>query len=149
MRKRILALDMGERRVGVAVSDELGITAQGLPTITTESMKDAILQTEKLITEYTLSEIIVGLPKSMDGSLGFKAQEVMQFADLLRKRTDVPVILWDERLTTKMADRSMLEADMSRRKRRRKADMVAAQLILQSYLDSRRRENAGEQEGQS
>ncbi len=149
MRQRILALDVGVKRIGAAISDELGITAQGLPTIEVHSTKDALSKVEKLVGEYNISEIVVGLPKNMDGTLGFKSQEIIQFSKSLRKRVDLPVILWDERLTTKMANQAMLEGDLSRKKRRQRVDMVAAQLILQSYLDSSRNNNAGEQDKQS
>lgn len=139
MRKRILALDVGEKRIGVAISDELGITAQGYPNIEVKLIKDAISQVKNLISSHSINKIVIGLPKNMDGSLGPKSQEVLRFADILREQTGLTVILWDERLTTKMAEQSMLEGDLSRAKRKRRIDMVAAQLILQSYLDSPRK----------
>ena len=142
MRKRILALDVGEKRIGIAISDQLGITAQGLPTIEYQSRKAALDAIAETARTYDVGEIVVGLPKNMDGSLGFKSQEVLRFSELLKRELAIPVVLWDERLTTKMAEQAMLEADLSRRKRKLKADMVAAQLILQSYLDSPRKGNA-------
>ena len=149
MRPRILALDIGEKRIGVAVSDELGITAQGLPNIEITSMKETISKIEILLRDYNISEIVIGLPKNMDGSLGFKAEESMKFAELLGRRTDKPVVLWDERLTTKMAHQAMLEGNLSRKKRKKKADMIAAQLILQSYLDSPRKNDDAKKDEES
>ena len=146
MRPRVLALDLGEKRIGVAISDELRITAQGLPNIEENSRKDSLARIMALASEYNIERIVIGLPKNMDGSLGFKSQEVVQFSEQLRQLTEIPVTLWDERLTTKMAEQAMLEADLSRRKRKKKIDMVAAQLILQSYLDSPR--NAGRKENE-
>jgi len=136
MRKRILALDVGEKRIGVALSDELLITAQGQPTIEVKSPRDTLDQLKLLLGRYHISRIIIGLPKNMDGTLGPKSEEITRFAEMLRGQTDTPVILWDERLTTKMAEQSMLEGDLSRAKRKRRIDMISAQLILQSYLDS-------------
>lgn len=136
MRKRILALDVGEKRIGVALSDELGITAQGQPTIEVKSVIDAIEKIISLLGRYNVSRIIIGLPKNMDGTLGPKSDEINRFVEMLRTKTDLPVILWDERLTTRMAEQSMLEGDLSRAKRKLRIDMIAAQLILQSYLDS-------------
>ena len=145
MKQRTLGLDFGEKRIGVAVSDELGITAQGLPTIEVKSTRDALAKVQKLLGEYDFREIVIGLPKNMDGTLGFKSQVIVHFAELLRKRVGQLVILWDERLTTKMAERAMLAEDVSRKKRKRKVDMIAAQLILQSYLDSPRKKDAREE----
>jgi putative Holliday junction resolvase len=149
MKQRILALDIGEKRIGTAISDELGITAQGLPTIEAESTTAAFSEIDKLLEKYDIAEIVIGLPKNMDGTLGFKSQEILHFSELLRKRFDLLVTLWDERLTTKMAHQAMLENDLSRKKRKRKVDMIAAQLILQSYLDSPRRDDAAKQEEES
>ena len=139
MTGRILALDVGTKRMGVSVSDGLGLIAQGLPTIHVKSRKDVLSQILGLAGEYEAAEIVVGLPRNMDGSLGFKSQEVMQFADELHEIVNIPVVLWDERLTTQMAERAMLEGDLSRKKRKRRIDTIAAQLILQSYLDSKRK----------
>ena len=136
MRKRILGLDFGEKRIGVALSDELGITAQGQPTIEVKSARDSLSQLRSLLDKYNISRIIIGLPKNMDGSLGPKSEETLHFSDRLREQTNIPITLWDERLTTKMAEQSMLEGDLSRAKRKRRIDMISAQLILQSYLDS-------------
>ena len=142
MRKRVLALDVGEKRIGIAISDLLGITAQGLPTIEYQSRKVALDGIAEMAKMHDVGEIVIGLPKNMDGTLGFKSQEVLHFSEQLKRRIEVPVTLWDERLTTKMAHQVMLEADLSRRKRKQKVDMIAAQLILQSYLDSPRKGHA-------
>ncbi len=149
MRQRILALDIGEKRIGAAITDELRITAQGLPTIEAESTIAVFSEIRKLLEKYDIAEIVIGLPKNMDGTLGFKSQEIMHFSEMLRKRVDLPVTLWDERLTTKMAHQAMLENNLSRKKRKRRVDMIAAQLILQSYLDSPRRNDAPKQEEES
>jgi putative holliday junction resolvase len=136
MRKRILALDFGQKRIGVALSDELGITAQGQPTIEVKSIHDALTRIKLFIGNYNISRIVIGLPKNMDGSLGPKSQETIRFSEILGMQTDIPITMWDERLTTKMAEQSMLEGDLSRSKRKSRIDMISAQLILQSYLDS-------------
>ena len=136
---RILGLDVGTKRIGVALSDELLITAQGLDSIYRKDLKVDLEFIDKLITENSVSEVVAGLPLNMDGSYSAKTKEVIEFLDNLSKAISVPVKMWDERLTSVQADRAMLEADMSRAKRRRLSDKVAAQLILQSYLDSKKR----------
>jgi len=134
---RILALDFGTKRIGVAMSDELLLTAQGSQTIyRSEPAKDLEL-IANLVKENGVSEVIVGLPLSMDGSYSAKTREVVEFADSLSKVIDVPIKTWDERLTTVVAERALLEADMSRAKRKKLTDKLAAQVILQGYLDSR------------
>lgn len=141
MRKRILAFDMGKKRIGVALSDELCITAQGQQTIEAKSFNDVVEQIKLLLNKYNIDRIVIGLPKNMDGTLGPKSEEIIKFEKMLRNYIDVPVVLWDERLTTRMAEQSMLEGDLSRAKRKRRIDMISAQLILQSYLDSEQCKN--------
>jgi len=136
---RIMSLDFGTKRIGVAVSDELLITAQGLGTIERASADKDMEKIALLASEHGVSEIVVGLPVNMNGTHSQKTAEALKFVEGLSKAVAVPVKTWDERLTTVQAERAMLQADMSRAKRRRLADKIAAQLILQSYLDSRKR----------
>lgn len=132
---RIMALDVGSKRIGVALSDPLKITAQGLETFQRTTLEEDIRGLWKLIDDHDVSQLVVGLPKNMDGTIGFKAEEVRQFiADLTAERA-IEVIWVDERLTTVSAERTLLEADVSRAKRKRVIDKMAAVLILQSYLD--------------
>jgi putative Holliday junction resolvase len=133
---RILALDIGARRVGVAVSDPLGWTAQGLPTLARESDAQLIGALRGLVRELGVERVVIGLPKNMNGSLGPQARKALAFADALRAALALPVETWDERLTTVAARRSMAEGGLARRKRRGAVDRVAAQLILQGFLDS-------------
>ena len=132
---RIMALDVGSKRIGVALSDPLKITAQGLQTFQRTTLEEDIKGLWQLIDEHEVSQLAVGLPKNMDGSIGFKAEEVQQFiADLTAERK-IEVIWIDERLTTVSAERVLLEADVSRAKRKKVIDKMAAVVILQSYLD--------------
>lgn len=132
---RILGIDFGEKRIGIAVSDPLGITAQGLPTILRTNVQEDIKNILAIVHEKEVKEIVVGLPKNMNNSLGEKAKEVFSFVDLLKTHVNIPVNTVDERLSTVMAHRSMLEGNLSRQKRKDRVDMVAAQLILQNYLE--------------
>ena len=134
-----MGLDYGTKRIGVAMSDELLLTAQGSKTIFNNTLSGTIAAISKLIQENDIVEVIVGLPISMNGSHCQKTKEVIEFAENLMKSVPVPVKTWDERLTTAQAERALLEADMSRAKRKRLNDMVAAQLILQGYLDFRKK----------
>ncbi|MDO8525536.1 MAG: Holliday junction resolvase RuvX [Candidatus Omnitrophota bacterium] len=136
---RIMALDVGTKRIGVAMSDELFLTAQGADTIHRVAADADLAKIKKVAEENGVGEIVVGLPINMNGTYGPKAKEVMEFMDRLTKLTAIPVKTWDERLTTVQAERVMLEADLSRAKRRGAIDRIAAQIILQSYLDSRKR----------
>lgn len=132
---RIMALDVGSKRIGVALSDPLRITAQGLQTFQCTTLEEDIKGLWELIDTHEVTQLVVGLPKNMDGSIGFKAEEVQQFvADLTAERT-IDVIWVDERLTTVSAERVLLEADVSRAKRKKVIDKMAAVVILQSYLD--------------
>ena len=136
---RILGLDVGSKTIGVAVSDELGLTAQGLTTLKRKVLKQDIKQLLKVIEENGVEKVVVGLPKNMNGSLGPSAEMVISLIGELKKFVDLPVVTWDERLSTVAAQRVLLEADMSRKKRKRVVDKVAAILILQGYLDNRMR----------
>ena len=134
---RILALDVGSKRIGVAVSDELGWTAQGLDTLICRDAETDVKRIHKLIADYHVTEVVVGMPYNMDGTEGPQAQRVRAFMKRLSAGVDVLVKEWDERLTTVAAERPLLEADMSRAKRRKVIDKLAAVIILQGYLESR------------
>jgi putative Holliday junction resolvase len=134
---RILALDLGEKRIGVALSDALGLTAQGLTVLSRQNLKLDLEQVIGLAKKHEVQEIVIGLPRHMDGRLGDGAEEVFFWAKELEERLGLPVHHVDERLTTLQAERVLLEADVSRRKRRQVIDKMAAGLILQGFLDSR------------
>ncbi|MEJ2745795.1 MAG: Holliday junction resolvase RuvX [bacterium] len=135
---RLLALDVGEKRIGKAMSDPLGITAQRAGTIDRGAIEETLSNLRDIVIQNEIGAVIVGLPLSMDGSKGKSAASVEGFADKLKRALTVPVILWDERLTTAEGDRLMKSAGISRKKRVGCLDEIAAQLILQSYLDSRK-----------
>ena len=137
---RIMGLDFGSKTVGVAVSDPLGITAQGLEIIRRKEenkLRRTYARIEELIVEYQVEEIVLGLPKNMNATEGERAELTREFKDGLERRTGLPVILWDERLTTVAADKAMMEAGIRREHRKDYVDMIAASLILQGYLDRR------------
>ena len=138
---RILGIDFGTKRIGVAMSDELLLTAQGLDTIQRRELKSDLALIKGIVDSNGVSEVIVGLPLNMNGTYSEQTKEAASFAGELEKvMGGVPVKAWDERLTSMQADRAMLEGDMSRAKRRKLSDKLAAQIILQSYLDSRKRD---------
>lgn len=132
---RILGLDVGQKTVGVAISDPLGFTAQGITTIRRTKKSQDILEVKKICDEYSVEKIVIGLPKNMDGSIGFAGEKIKEFSEALKEVIDLEIIFWDERLTTVAAHRAMLEADLSRSKRKKIVDKVAATYILQGYLD--------------
>ncbi len=134
---RLLGLDVGEKTIGVAVSDELGWTAQAVTVIRRQELSEDLAQLRAIIDRYQVSELVVGLPKNMNGSIGPQAEKAMAFAATLREEMGLKATLWDERLTTVAANRSLLQADLSRARRRQVIDKVAAVLILQGYLDGR------------
>jgi putative Holliday junction resolvase len=134
---RILALDVGEKTLGVAVSDPLLLTAQGIEVIRRTSLEKDLRRLAELVDQYQVTRFLVGLPKNMNGSLGPKAVSVQQLAAIVAERFPaLEVVLWDERLSTVAAQRSLIEADVSRVKRRQVIDKMAAVFILQGYLDS-------------
>ena len=135
---RILALDLGSKRVGLAVSDPLGVTAQGLPTLKRANRRADIQRLRELVDAYQVERIVVGHPLHLKGYASARAEEAERFAEWLRRDLKLPVELFDERLTTVEAERLMREAGASRRQRREAADRIAAQLILQTYLDRAR-----------
>ncbi|MBU1147901.1 MAG: Holliday junction resolvase RuvX [Candidatus Omnitrophica bacterium] len=132
---RILALDVGEKRIGVALSGALNLIAQGLETIKRTSDKETLAKIKELIKQYDVGKIIVGMPLNMDGSKGPSALSMEDFISLMKKDIEVSVETVDERLTTAQGERMLLEADVSRKKRKHSIDKIAAQLILQTYLD--------------
>jgi putative Holliday junction resolvase len=132
---RTMGLDVGTHTIGVAVSDELGITAQGLKTLRRKSMEEDFKEIATIIGQFEIEKIVVGLPKNMNGTLGKQAEIVLKWIKILTDKIPVPVVTWDERLSTVEATKVLLEADLSRRKRKKVIDKVAAVLILQGYLD--------------
>jgi putative holliday junction resolvase len=141
---RILGLDIGSKRIGVALSDELGFTAQGLDTVQSRGVDNDIKAIAELATQYGATEIVVGIPYDMNGSEGPQAKKAKEFAERLSQATGLLIGEWDERLSTVAAERTLLEADMSRAKRRKVIDKVAAVIILQGYLDAKSFRNASD-----
>ncbi|RKN80439.1 Holliday junction resolvase RuvX [Paenibacillus ginsengarvi] len=135
---RIMGLDYGDKTIGVAVSDEFGWTAQGVEVIRRRKPEDDELRLQQLTAEYEVQSIVVGLPKNMNNTIGPRGELCMAFAESLRESLRLPVSMWDERLSTAAAQRTLLEADVSRKKRKMVVDKMAAAIILQNYLDSRR-----------
>lgn len=138
---RIMGLDYGSKTVGVAVSDALGITAQGVEIIRRRSekrLRQTLARIEELIEEYQVGSIVLGFPKNMDNTIGDRAERSLEFQEILKKRTGLPVVMWDERLTTIEADRTMRETRVRREDRKKYVDELAAMFILQGYLDLNR-----------
>lgn len=133
-----MGLDVGEKRVGLALSDELGITAHGLCVILRSELDRDLDRIARLAEQHQVDAVVVGLPRNMDGSLGPQAERVLAFTEALRQRLGLQIHLWDERWTTRAAERLLIEGDVSRRRRRRTVDKMAAALILQGYLDRQR-----------
>lgn len=129
-----MGLDVGSKTIGVAISDELGITAQGFKTIKRKAMEDDFRELYAIISQFQIEKIVVGLPKNMDGSLGKQAEFVLGWIEDLKNKIQLPVETWDERLSTVEATKTLLKADLSRKKRKGVIDKVAAVLILQGYL---------------
>ena len=139
MTNRVLGIDYGLRRVGIAVSDLLGWTAQGLETIEVNVNKEdyGIDRLKEIVSEYDIQHIVLGMPKNMNNSVGFRGEETMEYYNILQNKLPyVKITLWDERLSTMGASRALLEADVSRKKRKNVIDKMAAVFILQGYLDS-------------
>ena len=136
---RILGLDYGSKTVGVAISDPLLITAQGLEIIRRDSenkIRKTLQRIEELVKEYEVERIVLGYPKNMNGTDGDRAEKSLEFKETLERRTGVPVIMWDERLTTVTADKVMMESGIRRENRKDYVDEIAAMVILQNYLES-------------
>ena len=139
---RIMGLDFGSKTVGVAVSDSLLVTAQGVEIISRKEenkLRRTLARIEELIVEYQVEEIVLGLPKNMNGTEGERVELTREFGEKLERRTGLPVILWDERLTTVAAEKAMIEAGMRREKRKEHVDKIAAVLILEGYLEYRKK----------
>jgi len=133
---RILGLDIGDRTIGVAVSDPLGLTAQGITTIKRKSIIIDIEEIEKICKQYAVESFVSGLPKNMNGTIGPQGEKVQRFCEKLKETLNLEIKMWDERLTTVAANRVMIEGDLSRSKRKKIVDKIAATFILQGYLDS-------------
>lgn len=140
---RIMGLDVGSKTIGVAVSDELGLTAQGLKIIQRKTMEDDWRELYAIISQFMIEKIVVGLPINMNGTLGRQAETILEWINRFKDRTPIPVETWDERFSTVEASRTLLEADLSRKKRKRVIDKLAAVLILQGFLDQARRRDDG------
>ena len=135
---RILGIDYGDRRVGISVSDPLGFTAQGVCTLENKVFEKMMENLKKIIDEYNPTEIVLGMPKNMDGSIGFRGETTMEFKESLEKISNgAKIVLWDERLTTVSADRIFHVTGTKGKDRKKVVDTVAASIILQSYLDSK------------
>ncbi|WP_300280038.1 Holliday junction resolvase RuvX [Peptacetobacter sp.] len=132
---RIMGLDIGDRTIGVAVSDLMGMTAQGVKTIKRTSKKNDIDEIKNIIKEKNVNLIVSGLPKNMNGTVGPQGEKVKKFCELIKEEIDIDIEFWDERLTTVAAEKTLITADVSRKKRKNVIDMMAAVLILQGYLD--------------
>lgn len=135
---RKLGLDVGDKTIGVAVSDLLGWTAQGVETIRRTSNEADINRVRELVKENEVDELVIGLPKNMNGTIGPQGEKVQKFAEKIKRRIDIKITFWDERLTTVAAERMLISADVSRKKRKQVIDKVAAVYILQSYLDCKK-----------
>ena len=136
---RVLGLDYGSKTVGVAISDPLGITAQGVETIWRKQenrLRQTLARIEELVSEYHVEKIVLGYPKNMNNTIGERAQKSLEFKEMLERRTGLEVIMWDERLTTVEANRTLMEASVRRENRKQYLDQLAAVFILQGYLDS-------------
>ena len=139
--ERIIGLDVGDKTIGVAVSDLLQITAQGVTTIRRESKVKDYAALEEIINEYNIKKVVVGLPKNMNGTLGPQGEKTIKFAEKLKNKYNVEIIYEDERLTTVSAEKILIEGDIRREKRKAVIDKVAATFILQAYLDRKGRIN--------
>ncbi|MCD7814904.1 MAG: Holliday junction resolvase RuvX [Lachnospiraceae bacterium] len=135
---RVMGLDYGSKTVGVAVSDPLGLTAQGIETITRtqeNKLRRTLARIEELVGQYGVTEIVLGYPKNMNNTVGERAEKSLEFGEMLKRRTGLPVVMWDERLTTVAANRTLMESGVRRENRKEYVDMIAAVYILQGYLD--------------
>lgn len=135
---RIMGLDIGDKTIGVAVSDIMGLTAQGVTTIKRVGKKKDIEEIKKIISERQVNKIVLGLPKNMNGTIGTQGEKVQKFCELLKQETNLPIEFWDERLSTVAAERSLIEGNVRRENRKKVIDMLAAVIILQGYLDLQR-----------
>ena len=137
---RIMGLDYGSKTIGVAVSDPLGLTAQGVEIIRREEenkLRKSLRRVEELVKEYEVEEIVLGFPKNMNNTIGERAEKSLQLKETLERRLGLPVVMWDERLTTVEANRTLMETGVRRENRGKYVDMIAAVFILQGYLDAK------------
>ena len=135
---RTLCLDVGEKKIGIAMSDPTGIIAQGLKLYRRDVLRKDLAELKKIIEDYEVNEIVIGLPRDLSGEVGKKAREITAFSDEVKKYFTLPVVLWDERFSTNEAHRIFEMANVSHKKRRPFFDVMASQLILQGYLDARK-----------
>lgn len=142
---RILGLDFGHKKIGVAASDELGIISQGLGFIDNQSWLYAINKIKEIVEEKNIAEIVIGVPLNLKGEIGKKGAISLEFTAFLKENIDIPVNTWDERFSTKAVERVLIKGDVSRKKRKTKIDKLAAQWILQGYLDKHRYEIENEE----
>lgn len=133
---RYLGIDYGTRRIGLAISDESGIISFPSGVLENSGQRRVVEEIRRIVKEKTVSVIVVGMPLSLDGSKGIAAENVERFVQIIKERMDVPVEVWDERLSTRIAERTMIEGGLRRERRRQGIDQAAAQIILQSYLDA-------------
>lgn len=136
MKGRLLGIDFGDVRIGIAISDPLGLTAQGLEVIRRKTEAEDLQRIGDLIREYDVQTIVLGFPKNMNGTIGPRGELTREFASLLEETFHLPVVLWDERMSSLAAERILIEADIRRNKRKQVVDKMAAAIILQNYLDS-------------
>ncbi|HPD60211.1 MAG TPA: Holliday junction resolvase RuvX [Thermodesulfobacteriota bacterium] len=133
---RFLGLDIGSKRIGLALSDELGITAQGLTTLTRTTPGNDIRKLLEIAGQHRVEKIVIGLPKNMNGTLGKSAEQVLSFIQVMKEKTAIPIDVWDERLSTVAVNRTLISANVRRRHRKEVVDKLAAVYILQGFLDS-------------
>lgn len=136
---RVMGLDYGSKTVGVAISDPLGITAQGIETIERKEenkLRKTLARIEALVKEYEVEKIVLGFPKNMNNTIGERAEKSLELKEMLERRIGIPVIMWDERLTTVEAERTLMESGVRREERKKYVDKIAAVFILQGYLNS-------------
>ena len=137
---RVIGLDYGSKTIGVAVSDPMGLTAQGIETITREEenkLRKSLRRIEELAEQFQVGEIVLGFPKNMNNTIGERAEKALQLKETLERRLGLPVVMWDERLTTVEAERTLIETGVRRENRKKYVDMIAAVFILQGYLDAK------------
>ncbi len=135
-----MGLDLGDKTIGLALSDPLKITAQGLMVLQRKTLEQDLIELDKIKEQHEVEEVVVGLPRMMNGSIGPMGEKAQEFADILSQRWGIPVHTWDERLSTMEAEKTLLQADLSRKKRKKLIDKTAAVLILQSFLGRRKEE---------
>jgi putative holliday junction resolvase len=138
-KERFLGLDFGSKRIGVALSDELGLLAHAMDFIPNQSPQQVFRDIERYVSDYHIDRIVVGLPKTFKGGLGTQAETVLRFVSQLESIFSLPIVTWDERLTSAQAERLLVERDLSRAKRRMRRDAAAAELMLQTYMDYRKK----------